>query len=295
MNTITRSRLHKRRNNWFRNPACVLLFCALAGGCHSGKPESGADLKDKLVIKGSNTLGEELVPGLVTEYKKDHPGVTVETESKGTGSGFLALLAGNCDIAGASRVANDAELKEVIAKKLDLNIYIVGSYSFAVVVNGANPVGSLTKDQIRDIFTGTVTNWKDVGGPDAPINLVIRDPISGTYLGFRELAMEDKPYQSGAKTCTNYADIVTAVAADANAIGYASIALARSGGVKPVTLGQIAASPMTVGEGRYAYARVLRFYTNKSKESPVARDFIEFVQSKRGQDIVTQLGYVARP
>src|SRR5579863_9857840 len=97
MNTITRSRLHKRRNNWFRNPACVLLFCALAGGCHSGKPESGADLKDKLVIKGSNTLGEELVPGLVTEYKKDHPGVTVETESKGTGSGFLALLAGNCD------------------------------------------------------------------------------------------------------------------------------------------------------------------------------------------------------
>jgi phosphate transport system substrate-binding protein len=273
----------------------LFAACAILGGCNSGKDESSASLKGKLVIKGSNTLGEELVPQLVAEYKKDHPGVTVELESKGTGSGFSALLAGDCDIAGASRVANDTELKQVNTKNLELNTYMVGSYTFAIVVNAANPVANLTKEQVRDIFTGAVKNWNEVGGSDAAINLDIRDPISGTYLGFRELAMEDKPYAESAKKFTNYVDIVKAVVADPNAIGYSSISLAKTDGVKAMSLGQVPASPLAVREGRYAYMRALRLYTNKSKETPVAHDFIQFVQSKRGQDIVSQLGFVPRP
>jgi phosphate transport system substrate-binding protein len=295
MNTKFCNHLRSRRETWLINGMALAVSCVLLGGCNSGKDESGASLKGKLVIKGSNTLGEELVPQLVAEYKKDHPGVTVELESKGTGSGFSALLAGDCDIAGASRVANDTELKQVNTKNLELNTYMVGSYTFAVVVNAANPVGSLTKEQVRDIFTGAVKNWNEVGGPDAAINLDIRDPISGTYLGFRELAMEDKPYAESAKKFTNYLDIVKAVAADPNAIGYSSISLAKTDGVKAMSLGQVPASPLAVREGRYAYMRALRLYTNKSKESPVAHDFIQFVQSKRGQDIVSQLGFVPRP
>ena len=295
MNKKPGKNFQTRRGNWIGNVIGLLLFCVLLGACDSQKQESGANLKGKLIIKGSNTLGEELMPQLVAEYKKAHPGVTVELESKGTGTGFSALLAGDCDIAGASRVANDAELKQVSTKNLELNTYMVGSYSFAVVVNNSNPVDSLTKDQVRDIFTGTIKNWNQVGGPDAAINLIIRDPISGTYLGFRELAMDDKAYTAGVKTFTNYTDIVKAVAADPNSIGYSSIALAKSEGVKAISLGQVAASPLAVREGRYAYMRALRLYTNKPKETPLAHDFIQFVQSKNGQDIVSQLGFVPRP
>src|SRR5208283_1575082 len=108
--------------------------------------------------------------------------------------------------------------------------HVIGAYSVAVVVNAANPVGNLTRGQVRDIFTGAIRNWKDVGGPDAPIHLYIRDPISGTYIGFKELAMENKPYASERNLFTNYAAIVTAVARDANGIGYSGFNLAPHSG-----------------------------------------------------------------
>ena len=98
----------------------------------------------------------------------------------------------------------------------------------AVVVNAANPVANLTRDQVRDLFTGTVQNWKDVGGPDAPVHLYIRHPISGTYLGFRELAMENKPYALEVKTYTNYTEIVQAVAQDPDGLGYATMMPGRA-------------------------------------------------------------------
>ena len=121
---------------------------------------------------------------------------------------------------------------------------------------------------MRDLFTGAVQNWKEVGGPDAPVHLYIRHPISGTYLGFRELAMENKPYALNLKTFTNYTDIVQAVAQDANGIGYSTIALASNAGVKPVSIGGVAPTVESVNKGQYPYARVLRLYTDKANETP---------------------------
>ena len=165
----------------------------------------------------------------------------------------------------------------------------------AVIVNAGSPIGNLTRDQVRNIFTGAVINWKEVGGPDAPIHLCSRDEISGTHLGFRELAMENKPYALGLKAFTNYLGIIQKVAQDANGIGYASIDLVSKDGIKAVSIEGVAPAIASVNGGQYPYARVLHLYTDTTKESPTTRDFVQFVQSKRGQEILTRMGFVPRP
>ena len=274
----------------------LVLLGLLVAGCSDNKqPATTTGANGKIVIKGSNTIGEELAPRLIAEYKKEHPNAVFELESKATGYGLAALLAGQCDIAGASRAPIKDEQDLAKARGIELKDHVIGSYSVAVIIHGSNPIANLTPEQVRDIFTGTVQNWKDVGGSDAPIHLFVRDPISGTYLGFRELAMDNKPYASGIKTFTNYDGIVQAVAQDANGIGYAGIELGSKGGVKAVSVRDVAPNVSSIKEGKYPYARVLRLYTDKSKEAPSARDFIQFVQSSHGQDILRQMGFVPHP
>ena len=261
----------------------------LVAGCPSSKTT------ETLVVRGSNTFGEELAPKLFAEYKKEHPGVTFDAEFKATPYGIGALMAGRCDLAAASRPVTTNEQEMARQRNIEFTDYVIGSYSVAVIVNPANPVTNLTREQVRDIFAGVVHNWKEVGGPDAQIHLCVRDPISGTYLGFQEVAMEKKPYATGLKTFTSYADLVQAVAKDPGAIGYSSVELATKDGVKGVSIGGVAPTVASVNQGQYPYARVLRLYTDKATEAPAAREFAQFVQSSRGQQILDQMGYVPHP
>ncbi len=267
--------------------SALILVGALLAGCSGGHT-------DKITIRGSNTVGEELAPRLIAEYRKDHPNVAFDLEFKGSTYGFGALMVGRCDIGASSREVTTNELDMAQSRGVTFNEYVIGTYSVAVVVNAANPVANLTAEQVRDIFTGAIQNWKDVGGPDAPIHLHIRDPISGTYLGFLELAMEKKTYALGVKAHTNYVDIVRTVGSDANSLGYASLELAASFGAKPVSIGGVAPTADVVRKGQYPYARVLRLFTDKAKESAAAREFIELVQSDRGQKILHEMGFVPR-
>src|ERR1043165_6230959 len=168
----------------------------LVAGCPARKetsePVVARRSEGKVIIKGSNTIGEELAPRLIAEYKKEHSGTDFEIEPKATMYGLAALRVGQCDIAAASREALKEEQELARNLGIELNEYIIGAYSVVVVVNAGNPVADLTRAQVRDLFTGAVQNLKDVGGPDAPVHLYIRDPVSGTYLGFQELAMENK-------------------------------------------------------------------------------------------------------
>jgi phosphate transport system substrate-binding protein len=283
------------RHKWFgsygtgllRMLSLVCLGLVLIG-CPASKTE-------KIVIRGSNTLGEELIPRLAAEYQKEHRQATFDLEFKGTLYGFGELMAGQCDIAAASRGANMNELALARDRGAELSDSVIGSYAVEVIVNAGNPVTNMTPAQVRDIFSGVVQNWKEVGGPDAPVHLFIRDPISGTYLGFRELAMENKPYGLNVKTFTNYAGIVQAVAKDPGGIGYSSFGLDKKAGAKAISIGGVAPAVFLVNRGDYPYTRVLRLLTNKAKVSPAAQDFIGFVVSPRGQAIVEQLGDVPRP
>ena len=278
-----------KRSSFLRGVVFVLLGVA-ATGCPSQKPET------TIVVRGSNTFGEELAPRLFAEYRKDHPAVSFDHEFKGTPYGLGALMAGRCDIAAASRPLNENDQALAKDRNIQLNESVIGSYSVAVIVNANNPLANLTKENVRDIFTGTVRNFEAVGGPNGPIHLYVRDPISGTYLGFREVAMENKPYALELKTLTSYEDIAKAVAGDPQGIGYVSIELAtKDGSIKGVSIGGAVPTLPTVEQSKYPYARVLRLYTDKANESSAAHSFLEFVQSKPGQQILVEMGYVPRP
>lgn len=283
-------------------PISLVALALLLTGCPAGKPTgdtpspstASPSKADKVVIRGSNTIGEELAPQLIAEFKKEHPNISFDLNAKATGYGLAALRAGQCDIAAASRAAIEEELELTKSSGIEMSETILGAYSVALVVNANNPVGNLTKDQVHDIFTGKVTNWKEVGGPDATIALYIRDPISGTHLGFKEVAMKNEPYATHPHLLTNYTAIVSAVAADANGIGYSGIELAKAPGAKMLSIEGVEPSTATVNSGKYPYARVLRFYTNKAGESQATKDFIQFVLSKRGQELLAQLGFTPK-
>ena len=272
--------------------AGIILAAALMGGCSGGnaKPE-------KIIVRGSNTFGEELAPALMAEFKKQHGSVDFDAEFKGTSYGLGALMVGKCHIAAASRPATTNELALSPIQNMELKDYVIGSYAVAVVVNASNTVADLTQAQVRDIFTGVIQNWKDVGGADAPVHLYIRNPISGTYLGFQELAMDKQPYGTGAhnKSLTDYKGICQAVANDADGIGYSNIGLNNPNGIKALSIAGIAPSAQMVNEGKYPYARVLRLYTDKANEAEDAGAFAQFVQSPAGQKIVAEMGYVPKP
>jgi phosphate transport system substrate-binding protein len=279
----------------------LILLGVMVASCSEKKEASPAPATaggPKVIIRGSNTVGEELAPKLIAEYKKTHPDVTFDLESKGTSYGMGALMGGYCDIASASRLPTKEELEVAQFRNVEFNDYVIGSYAVAVVVSAGNAVTNLTREQVRDIFTGALQNWKDVGGTDAPIHLYARDPISGTYLGFKELAMENKPYAPDPKTFTlftNYQAIVQAVAADPNGIGYASFELATNAGVKAVSIGGVEPSVAVVNKGEYPYARTLHLYTSKASETPATADFIQFVQSTNGQEVLAEAGNVPHP
>jgi phosphate transport system substrate-binding protein len=276
----------------FRLAALVATGCLLTG-CPASKP--GPEEGSQIIIRGSNTIGEELAPALIAAFKKKHAGTTFDIEFKGTTYGFGALMVGRADIAAASRPVSTNELKLAADRNVTLENAVIGSYAVAVVVNAANPTPKLTPDQVRGIFTGSIQNWKEVGGADRAIQIHIRDQISGTHLGFQEVAMDKQSYALSAKPHISYEDIIKAVAADEGGIGYASFPLATRPGVKGVSIGESAPTLDAVKKGAYPYARTLHLYTDKAKATPIATEFVGFVQSAAGQEILNSLGYLPHP
>ena len=255
---------------------------------------AGAAPAGTVSIKGSNTFGEELGPRLIEDFRKLHPDVTMTLESAGSGSGILALLEGGCDIASSSRSMTEDELRLARSRKIVLRNYTIGYYGVAVVVHPDNPVLQLTDRQVRGLFTGTLTNWSQVGGADRAVQPCIRDPVSGTYLGFQELAMDRQPYAATARPFTNYAGIAHAVREDRGAIGYMGMTLAGHSGVRALVINGVEPTAQNVADQLYPYARQLRLYTNRRHESPAAKEFLTFSRSQPGQNILEQLGYVRR-
>ena len=249
----------------------------------------------RVVLRGSNTIGEELGPRLITEYKKQHPEAVFDLEFKGTSYGIGNLMGGFCDIACASKAVVPAQQAIARERGVEFKDYVLGSYVVEIIVNAANPVSNLTSNQVLALFTGQAANWNQAGGPDRPVHLFIRDQISGTHIGFKELAMANREYDAGAKPLTNYQAIIETVANDANAIGYCGLGMAKGNNVKVVSIDGATPSVALVNQQKYPYARRLLFYTDASKERPEAKQFIDFALSTRGQEILSQMGYATHP
>lgn len=248
----------------------------------------------KLVIKGSNTFGEELAPALIKGFTAKNTTTQIELESNGSGSGVAALLDGTADIASSSRPMTEDELRLAQSRQLTVDQHVVGYYGIAVIVNEDNSVNALSDRQIGDLFAGTITNWKELGGPDAPVTIYVPGKNNGTYLGFQELAMSKRPYAERAIEKPGYGEVQKAVATDPFGVGFVSINMAGSGGTRGVIVNGIHPSNTAVVEHLYPYARQVRLFTNRDNVSSATKKFIRFVQSRKGQEIVENVGFVPR-
>jgi phosphate transport system substrate-binding protein len=255
---------------------------------------TAAGWAQKVSVKGSNTFGEDLGPALIEGFKSVRPEVEIDLVSISSGFGINALLEGECDIASSSRPMNEDEMRMVKSRRLRIENHAVGYYGIAVVVQPNHPVKALNDREVERIFTGEITNWQAVGGPDLAINLYIADAEAGTYLGFRELAMSNRNYAEGAIEHVYYHELGEAVANDPAGIGYVSLNVMRDLGLHGVLINGIHPSSIAVIEGLYPYARMVRLITRRGQTSSEARAFVRFVQSQEGQNIVERTGFVPR-
>jgi phosphate transport system substrate-binding protein len=261
----------------------ILFFAALAG--------TTAVSAQKLVIKGSDTLGAKLVPTLAEEYKARHPGVSFEIAAEGSTTGIAAIIDGTAQIGMSSRRAKATETSAATAKGVTLKPIIVAYDGMAVVVNANNPIAKLSLRQVEQIFTGDVTDWSAVGGKAGKISIYTRNTSSGTYSDWKDLAMKKRDYARSSQKMAGNEQIAAEVAKNANGIGYVGLAYIHASGVKVVAIDGVAPSKETVINKKYAYARPTFYYTN-GEPSGEAATFIEFSLSDAGQKIAEKIGFV---
>lgn len=245
----------------------------------------------KLVIKGSDTLGAKLVPMLAEEYKAQNAGVSFEIAAEGSSTGIAAITDGTAHIGMSSRRARPTEVSAASAKGVTLKPTIVAFDGMAVIVNANNPLAKLSARQVEQIFTGDVTDWSAVGGKPGKISIYTRNTASGTYQDWKDLAMKKRDYAKASQKMAGNEQIVAEVAKNANGIGYVGLAYTSAPGTKVVAIDGVLPSKETVLNKKYIYARPTFYYTNGEPTGEAAK-FIEFTLSKSGQKIVEREGYV---
>ncbi len=246
---------------------------------------------EKIVIKGSDTLGAKLVPMLAEDYKARNSGVAFEIAAEGSTTGITAIIDSTAQIGMSSRRAKPTESSAALAKGVTLKPTIVAFDGIGVIVNGGNSVTSLTKRQVEQIFTGDITDWSQVGGAPGKISIYTRNTSSGTYSDFKELAMKKRDYAGSSQKMAGNEQIAAEVAKNPNGIGYVGLAYLHDPGIKTVAIDGALPTEESVIAKKYPYARPTFYYTNGEPSGEAAK-FVEFTLSDEGQRVVRKVGFV---
>lgn len=255
--------------------AAAILMCSAMVGCSSSNESVATD--------GSTSMNK-VITSLAEAYQAD-TGVTVTYNATGSGAGIQAVLEGRCDIGLSSRNLKDEE------KEKGLEGTTLALDGIAIIVNPANTVSDLDVEKIAKIYTGEIKNWKEVGGKDAEIVLIGREPGSGTRDGFESIT-DTKDKCQYRQELTSTGDVITTVGSNPDAIGYASLASVKDT-VKAVTVGGVAPSEATIKDGTYVIQRPFVLVTNKDKAlSDSAQKFFDYITSDAANKIITDSGVV---
>ena len=231
---------------------------------------------------------------LAEEYMKANPGTVVQVNGGGSGTGIAALINGTVDLAQASRAMKDDEKRDAAkARGAEIVEEPVALDALGVFVHQTNPIQQLTIAQIRDIYQGRAKNWKDVGGPDAPIVLYGRESSSGTYDYFREHVLDKGDFAPAVQTLQGTAAIINAISRDRNGIGYGGIAYAKDVRALAVSAdgkAPVAPSEATVADGTYPLSRKLFFYYAANAPERVTA-FTKWAVTPEAQSLVSAVGY----
>jgi len=244
-----------------------------------------------IVLDGSTTVGP-LAKSFAAYFTKKY-GVKVTVSESGSGNGAKSLINNTCDIASMSRAMKPQELEAARKKGVTLVQHIVALDGIAMVVHPGNPVRNLTKTQLRDIYSGRVTNWNQVGGPNAKIVVIQRESNSGTQEAFKELVMgKTAPISRTAETQASNGAIKNRIASTRSAIGFLGLGFVDRS-VKPVAVNGILPSKATVKSGTYTVSRPLYFYT-AGMPSGKLKTFIDLAGTPDGKRMISELGFIVR-
>ena len=263
----------------------LMLFAGCGNTNDNKKDDSNNTEVTGTVSTDGSTSMEKVIMSLGESFQADHKGITVGYNPTGSGSGITAVAEGRCDIGLSSRALKDDE------KAQGLEETVLALDGIAIIVNPENPVKDLSIEQIAKIYTGEITNWKDVGGNDAEIVLIGREAGSGTRDGFESIT-DTKDACQYRQELTSTGDVITTVAGNPNAIGYASLASVKDT-VKALSVGGVAPSEATVSDGSYAVQRPFVLVTKKGvKLSAAAQLFFDYATSSAAAEIITAAGAV---
>ena len=280
--------------------ASAVLALTLAG-CGGGNDStdtsapadnSGSEASTTAVVSGTvstngSTSMEKVIGSLKEQFQKDNDGqVTVSYDATGSGAGIEAVTNGTTDIGLSSRALKDEE------KAASLKETVLAYDGIAIIVHPDNPVSDLSIEQIAKLYTGEITNWKDVGGSDAEVVLIGREAASGTRDGFESITgTKDKCQYRQELTSTG--DVITAVSQNPDAIGYASLAAIKDS-VKALSVDGVTPSETTVKDGSYQVQRPFVLVTVEGKAlSAAAQSFFDYATSADAADIIAKAGAVA--
>ena len=277
----------------------AVMALALLAGCgnqtdnNSSNNDNGGDASDTPAASVSGTVStdgstsmEKVIGALSESYMAANKDVTVNYNPTGSGAGITAVQEGTCDIGLSSRALKDEE------KAAGLKETVLAYDGIAIIVHPDNPVSDLSIEQIAKLYTGEITNWKDVGGNDAEIVVIGREAGSGTRDGFESIT-GTKDACKYRQELTSTGDVITTVSQNPNAIGYASLASVKDT-VKALTVDGIAATEETVKDGSYVVQRPFVFVTREGVElSETAQKFFDFATSADAAEIIAAAGAVA--
>jgi phosphate transport system substrate-binding protein len=252
---------------------------------------SSLNAGEKIVIDGSTTVGP-IAKAFAEYYMGINKDVNITVSESGSGNGAKSLINGACDIADMSRFMKDKEFKAAVEKGVLPVAHVVALDGIAMIVHPANPVGEITIDQIKDIYLGKITNWKDLGGPDKKIVMISRDTNSGTYETFEGLVMHKEKIAEGCEYVGSNGAVRGRVQSTPAAVGYVGLGfLDRS--VKGLKVNGIYPTPRTVASGKYPIARPLFMFTDRyPKMGSHLYQFVNLYLTKKGQEIVERIGFV---
>lgn len=262
----------------------ALVGCGAGGSSADKNVESKkADSSQTVATDGSTSM-EKVIGYLSEAYMEEHGDIKVTYNPTGSSSGIQAVAEGRCDIGLASRDLKEEETE-------DLQGTVVAIDGIGIIIHPDNPVTDLTIEQIGMIYSGEITNWKEVGGSDAAIVCIGREAASGTRDGFEEVTnTKDKCKYSQELTSTG--DVVQTVSGNPNAIGYASVASINDT-VKMVSVEGVSPTTETIQAGEYKVQRNFVLVTKKDTPlSGAAQEFFDFATSSQADSLITEAGAV---
>ncbi len=246
---------------------------------------------ETIVIDGSTTVGP-IAKAMAEYYMSLHNDVNITVSESGSGNGAKSIVNGTCDIADMSRFMKPSEFSAAVEKGRMPVAHVVAVDGIAMIVHPSNPVKGLTVEQVRGIYTGSINNWKEIGGPDVAIVRITRDTNSGTYETFESLVMNKEKIHDSAEYVGSNGAIRQRVQSTPAAIGYVGLGFVDRS-VNALEIDGIVPDRNTVSSGKYPIARPLFMFTNGYPElGSHLHAFITLYLTPRGQEIIEEIGFI---